>query len=67
MILGEDDRFWCLTFDELWDDKADFSTYLDWLEGEILTRKIADRYVPLACTKDDVDLKTLVALERSRK
>ncbi|MEG3879832.1 hypothetical protein QT972_20975 [Microcoleus sp. herbarium7] len=62
----DDDRFRCLTFDELLDDNADFSAYLDWLEQEIQQRKIVEQYVPLACCKDEVDLKTQATLGRSR-
>ena len=35
------------TFDELLDDDADFSGYLQWLEGEIQERHIDRSYVPL--------------------
>ena len=65
-LWEEDDRFRCLTFDELLDDEADFSTYLDWLEGEIQKRDIADRYVPLACSKEEVDHQLVALGERSR-
>jgi predicted NACHT family NTPase len=45
----------CYTFDELIDQDADFSDYLDWLEAEIKRRKIDTKYVPLACTKEEFD------------
>jgi predicted NACHT family NTPase len=45
----------CYTFDELIDQDADFSDYLDWLEKEIIRRKINTHYVPLACTKEEID------------
>ncbi|MEG3880856.1 NACHT domain-containing protein [Microcoleus sp. herbarium7] len=45
----------CYTFDELLDQDADFTAYLDWLETEITSRKIDTKYVPLACTKDEFD------------
>ena len=45
----------CYTFDELLDQDADFTAYLDWLETEITNRKINTKYVPLACTKDEID------------
>jgi predicted NACHT family NTPase len=45
----------CFTFDELIDQDADFSGYLDWLEGEVKRRKIDTKYVPLACTKEEID------------
>jgi hypothetical protein len=56
----------CMTFDELLDEDADFSNYLDALEQEIQERKIAERYVPLACCKDEVNLETQAPLGRSR-
>ncbi|WP_214662545.1 WD40 domain-containing protein [Amazonocrinis nigriterrae] len=45
----------CYTFDELIDLDADFSSYLNWLETEIKARKIDQNYVPLACTKEEID------------
>ncbi|MEG3862694.1 eIF2A-related protein [Microcoleus sp. herbarium12] len=45
----------CFTFDELLDQDADFTTYLDWLETEITSRGIDTKYVPLACTKEEFD------------
>ncbi|PHJ61571.1 hypothetical protein VF14_09170 [Nostoc linckia z18] len=45
----------CFTFDELIDLDADFNAYLDWLEAEIKRRKIDTKYVPLACTKEEID------------
>ncbi len=45
----------CFTFDELLDQDADFTTYLDWLETEITSRGIDKKYVPLACTKEEFD------------
>jgi predicted NACHT family NTPase len=45
----------CYTFDELLDQDADFTAYLDWLETEIKNRQIDTKYVPLACTKDEID------------
>ncbi|MEH2079578.1 MAG: NACHT domain-containing protein [Nostoc sp.] len=45
----------CYTFDELIDQDADFSDYLDWLEAEIIRRQINTKYVPLACTKEEID------------
>ncbi|WP_026734639.1 NACHT domain-containing protein [Fischerella sp. PCC 9605] len=45
----------CLTFDELIDQDADFNGYLDWLEAEIKRREIDQKYVPLACTKEEFD------------
>ncbi|MBD2489942.1 NACHT domain-containing protein [Aulosira sp. FACHB-615] len=45
----------CFTFDELIDLDADFTGYLDWLEAEIKRRKIDQKYVPLACKKEEID------------
>ncbi|MEG4055586.1 MULTISPECIES: WD40 domain-containing protein [unclassified Microcoleus] len=45
----------CYTFDELLDQDADFTAYLDWLETEITRREIDTKYVPLACTKEEID------------
>ncbi|MEO0769102.1 MAG: caspase family protein, partial [Cyanobacteria bacterium J06649_4] len=45
----------CLTLDELLDQDADFSNYLDWLENEIKIRGIDRDYLPLACRKDEID------------
>jgi WD40 repeat protein len=45
----------CFTFDELLDQDADFTAYLDWLETEITSRGIDRKYVPLACTKEEFD------------
>ncbi|MBD2325652.1 NACHT domain-containing protein [Alkalinema sp. FACHB-956] len=43
------------TLDELLDQDADFTGYLDWLAAEIAQRGVEARYVPLACTKEEVD------------
>jgi predicted NACHT family NTPase len=51
----ENHRLDCFTFDELIDLDADFSGYLNWLEAEIKVRKIDTKYVPLACTKEEID------------
>ena len=48
----------CYTLDELLDEDADFSQYLTWLETEIQQRKIDQDYIPLGCSKDEVDPKT---------
>ncbi|WP_392476521.1 NACHT domain-containing protein [Nostoc sp. C110] len=45
----------CFTFDELIDLDADFNGYIDWLEAEIKRRKIDTKYVPIACTKEEID------------
>jgi WD40 repeat protein len=54
------------TWDELLDQDADFSGYLDWLGAEIAQRGIEARYVPLACTKEEVDPVTHQRLGVSR-
>ncbi|MBD2503279.1 NACHT and WD40 repeat domain-containing protein [Anabaena azotica] len=51
----ENHRLDCFTFDELIDLDADFTGYLDWLEAEIKRRQIDTKYVPLACTKEEID------------
>ena len=45
----------CYTFDELLDEDADFSKYLDWLEKEIVAKRVETEYIPLACRKDELD------------
>ncbi|MCA1991973.1 MAG: NACHT domain-containing protein, partial [Coleofasciculus sp. S288] len=45
----------CYTFDELLDQDADFSGYLNWLEKQVKDRSIDRKYVPLACTKEEFD------------
>ncbi|MEL6489459.1 MAG: NACHT domain-containing protein, partial [Cyanobacteria bacterium J06621_3] len=45
----------CYTFDELIDEDADFSKYLDWLEADIKHRGVDVGYLPLACRKDELD------------
>ena len=56
----------CYTFDELLDQDADFGGYLDWLEAEIQRRGIEQKYVPLACTKEEVDPDTKQQMGVSR-
>ncbi|MGF1513167.1 MAG: NACHT domain-containing protein, partial [Elainellaceae cyanobacterium] len=48
----------CYTLDELLDEDADFTQYLDWLEQEIRDRRIDQDYIPLGCSKDEIDPKT---------
>ncbi|MBE8992181.1 NACHT domain-containing protein [Nostoc sp. LEGE 12450] len=55
-VKKEENRYLdCFTFDELIDLDADFNGYLDWLEAEIKRRKVDTKYVPLACTKEEID------------
>ncbi|MEM6399040.1 MAG: NACHT domain-containing protein [Cyanobacteria bacterium P01_D01_bin.116] len=51
----ENEHLDCYTFDELVAINADFSGYLDWLEAEVKQRGIDKNYVPLACTKEELD------------
>ena len=64
--LRGDRQLFCYTFDELIDEAADFSGYLDWLEAEVKRQKIDSLYVPLACTKEEIDPKTKLTLGKSR-
>lgn len=45
----------CYTFDELIDEEADFSEYLDWLAAYIQGKGIDKGYVTLACRKQEYD------------
>ncbi|GAB4203560.1 MAG: hypothetical protein Fur006_57980 [Coleofasciculaceae cyanobacterium] len=56
----------CYTFDELLDQDADFSGYLTWLEAEVERREIEQKYVPLACTKEEFDPVTKRRIAASR-
>jgi predicted NACHT family NTPase len=56
----------CYTLDELLDQDADFSGYLSWLEAEIQQRQIEQKYVPLACTKEELDPVTQQRIAVSR-
>jgi WD40 repeat protein len=53
-------RLTCLTFDDLIDQDADFTPYLDWLEREISKREIDRYYVDLGCTKGEFDADTRI-------
>ena len=48
----------CYSFDELIDQDADFEDYLNWLEEEVKRRGIDEKYVSLACTKEEIDFST---------
>ncbi|MEM9218409.1 MAG: NACHT domain-containing protein, partial [Cyanobacteria bacterium P01_F01_bin.150] len=52
------DALTCYTLDELLDEDANFDAYLTWLEAEITQKGIDADYVPLGCSKDEVDLKS---------
>lgn len=62
----ENQNLFCYTFDELLDQEADFSRYCQWLEEQIQRRGIEEKYVPLACTKEEVDpnTKQKIAVDR---
>ena len=62
----ENQHLACYTFDELLDQDADFSGYLEWLESEIQKRQIAISYVPLGCAKEELDPITQQRLAVSR-
>jgi predicted NACHT family NTPase len=62
----ENHHLGCYTFDELLDQDADFSGYLDWLEEKVKRRDIEKKYVPLACTKEEFDPVTKRRLAVSR-
>lgn len=51
----ENRKLGCYTFDELLDQDADFTGYLNWLEKEVKQRGVDKKYVPLACTKEEID------------
>ena len=55
---AENNQIFCYSFDELIEADADFSGYFDWLEREVKSRGIDQYYVPLACTKEEIDLVT---------
>ena len=51
----ENEDLFCYTLDELIDETADFTNYINWLSDEVKKRKIDQMYVPLACTKEEFD------------
>ncbi|PRY25668.1 NACHT domain-containing protein [Pseudosporangium ferrugineum] len=48
-------EIYCYTLDELIDERADFEPYLRWLEEEVRSHRIEERYIPLSCAKEDID------------
>jgi WD40 repeat protein len=58
LIHNYDENLTCLTFDELIDQDANFTPYLEWLEREIKKREIDRYYVDLGCTKGEFDADT---------
>ncbi|OBQ20427.1 MAG: hypothetical protein AN488_12830 [Anabaena sp. WA113] len=51
----ENKQIICYTFDELIEVDANFTGYFDWLEREVKSRGIDQYYVPLACTKEEIN------------
>ncbi|MEO1127274.1 MAG: NACHT domain-containing protein, partial [Cyanobacteria bacterium J06639_16] len=49
---------YCYTLDDVIDQVADFGKYLTWLETEITQKGIDKDYIPLGCSKDEIDPKT---------
>lgn len=49
------DCIYVYTFDELIDSVADFDKYYEWLNNEIISKKIDKYYIDLACKKPDFD------------
>jgi WD40 repeat protein len=52
---AENKQILCYTFDELIEENANFTGYFDWLEREVKSRGIDQYYVPLACTKEEIN------------
>ncbi|HLO89138.1 MAG TPA: pentapeptide repeat-containing protein, partial [Nostocaceae cyanobacterium] len=48
-------QIFCYTFDELIEFDANFDSYFEWLEEEVKNKGIDKYYVPLACTKEEID------------
>ena len=46
----------CFNFDELLEQTIDFGRYFDWIEKEVIERKINERYIPLAAKKGEFDI-----------
>ncbi|MGB3419669.1 MAG: pentapeptide repeat-containing protein [Dolichospermum sp.] len=55
---AENKQIFCYTFDELIEVDANFTGYFDWLENEVKSRGIDQYYVPLACTKEEINPQT---------
>lgn len=62
----ENRDLFCYTFDELLDEHADFTGYLEWLESEIRRRGIDQKYIALAAKKDELDLDSGQKIGESR-
>lgn len=53
------------SFDELVDIEADFDRYIAWVEEEVRRRGIDTRYVPISCSKEEIDPATQRSLDTS--
>jgi WD40 repeat protein len=51
-------RLLCFTFDDLIDRDADFNPYIQWLEEKVTSMNIDRYYIPLSCTKEELDITT---------
>ncbi|NEQ47794.1 MAG: NACHT domain-containing protein [Leptolyngbya sp. SIOISBB] len=51
-------KLYCYTLDEVIDQNANFEIYMTKLEDEILQKGIDKYYIPLGCSKDEIDPKT---------
>ncbi len=54
----ENNQIFCYSFDELIEENANFTVYFKWLENEVKSRGIDQYYVPLACTKEEINPQT---------
>ncbi|MFE1320074.1 NACHT domain-containing protein [Kitasatospora phosalacinea] len=63
---GSGDRLYACSFDDVIDLVADFEPYLAWVEEEARQRGVDTRYVPLSCTKEEVDPATGKQIADSR-
>jgi hypothetical protein len=62
----ENNRFFCYTFDDLLDETADFTGYLEWLDSEVKKRGIDKGYISQSCYKEEFDLTTKKKIGISR-
>jgi WD40 repeat protein len=60
-------NLFCFTFDELIDQGANFKPYTDWLEKEVISMNINENYIPLSCTKEEIDSITKLPKESNLK
>lgn len=59
------DVLFCYSFDELVDLEANFEPYIAWVEEEVRRRGIDTRYVPISCSKEEIDPATGRPLDTS--